>query len=197
MQAQPENILRARGGQLRMSEAIACGISRYQLYALRRRGVIEQISRGVYRLADLPALADPDLVTVRLRLPKAVVCLISALAWHEMTTQIPHRVSVAMPRPSRPPYLDHPPIETHYFSGAAYQEGIEEHPIDGVAVRIYSPEKTLADCFKFRNRLGMDVTLEALKLYRARKPVKPDDLIHYARICRVENVMRPYLEVTL
>jgi predicted transcriptional regulator of viral defense system len=197
MTAQPENILRARGGQLRMSEAIACGISRYQFYTLRRRGVIEQVSRGVYRLAELPALADPDLVTVHLRLPKAVVCLVSALARHEMTTQIPHRVFVAMPRLSRQPRLDYPPLSVHRFSDVAYREGVEEHLIDGVAVKIYSPEKTLADCFKFRNKLGMDVALEALKLYRARRLVKPDELIHYARICRVENVMRPYLEATL
>jgi predicted transcriptional regulator of viral defense system len=197
MPVQPESILRARGGQLRMSEAIARGISRYQLYALRRQGVIEQISRGVYRLAELPALANPDLVTVSLRLPKAVVCLVSALAWHEMTTQIPHRVFVTFPRSSRQPHLDYPPLSVHRFSDAAYREGIEEHLIDGVAVRIYSPEKTLADCFKFRNKLGMDVTLEALKLYRARNPVKPDELLRYARICRIENVMRPYLEAIL
>jgi predicted transcriptional regulator of viral defense system len=197
MQTQPESILRARGGQLRMSEAIACGISRYQLYALKRQGVIEQVSRGLYRLADLPALANPDLVTVSLRLPKAVVCLVSALAWHEMTTQIPHRVFVAMPRPSRQPHLDYPPLFVHRFSDAAYREGIEEHPIDGVTVRIYSPEKTLADCFKFRNKLGMDVVREALKLYRMRKSVKPDELVRYAQICRIENVMRPYLEAIL
>jgi predicted transcriptional regulator of viral defense system len=194
---QAETILRACGGQLRMSEAIARGISRYRLYALQRQGVIEQISRGVYRLAVLPALGNPDLVTVGLRLPKAVVCLVSALAWHEMTTQIPHRVSVAIPRQSRQPHLDHPPLEVHRFSDAAYREGIEEHVIDGVRIKIYNPEKTLADCFKFRHKLGMDVVREALKLYRARKSFKPDALIRYAQICRVENVMRPYLEATL
>jgi hypothetical protein len=102
-----------------------------------------------------------------------------------------------LPRPSRPPRLDHPPLEVHRFSDAAYREGIEEHFIDGVKVKIYSPEKTLADCFKFRNKLGMDVVREALKFYRARKPFQPDALIHFARICRVENVMRPYLEAVL
>jgi predicted transcriptional regulator of viral defense system len=114
-----------------------------------------------------------------------------------MTTQIPHHVFVAMPRSSRQPHLDYPPLSVHRFSDVAYREGIEEHPIDGVAVRIYSPEKTLADCFKFRNKLGMDVVREALKLYRMRKPVKPDELIRYAQICRIENVMRPYLEAIL
>ena len=180
-----------------MSEAIARGISRYQLYALKRQGVIEQISRGIYRLTELPALANPDLVTVGLRLPKAVICLVSALAWHEMTTQIPHRVAVAISRQSRPPHLDYPPLSVHRFGDAAYRAGIEEHLTDGVPVKIYSPEKTLADCFKFRNKLGMDVVQEALKLYRARKPFKPDALVGYAKICRIENVMWPYLEALL
>jgi predicted transcriptional regulator of viral defense system len=192
--ARPEDFFRANGGQLRMSEAISHGLSRYMLYALKERGVIEQISRGVYRLADLPPIGNPDLVTVSLRYPHAVICLVSALSWHGITTQIPHAVSVAVPRDARLPSLDYPRILAHRFSAASFKSGIECHDIDGVPIRIYGVEKSIADCFKFRNRLGMDVVLEALQLYRQRKTYEPSKLLRYARICRVENVMRPYLE---
>lgn len=193
----PEEIFRDHGGQMRMSEAIRCGITRYMLYALRDRGVIEPVSRGIYRLAELPPLSDPDLVTVTLRYPNAVICLVSALAFHDMTTQIPHAVSVAVPRDSRMPSLGFPPIRAHRFSKQAYEVGIETHRIDGATVKVYSREKTLADCFKFRNRIGMDVVLEALKLNRERHALDLRALLRYARACRVEGLMRPYLEATL
>jgi predicted transcriptional regulator of viral defense system len=197
MKKKPEDIFRSCGGQLRMSEAIERGISRYMLYSLRDRGVIEQVSRGIYRLVELPSISNPDLVTVGLRFPNAVICLVSALAYHEITTQVPHSVSVAVPRESRRPSLEYPPITVHRFSGPAYHVGIEEHRIDGATVKIYSPEKTLADCFKFRNKIGMDVVLEALKLYKSRKQFDLDALLNYAKICRVGEVMRPYLEASV
>ena len=197
MKKKPEDIFRSCGGQLRMSEAIERGISRYMLYSLRDKGVIEQVSRGVYRLVELPPISNPDLVTVGLRFPNAVICLVSALAYHEITTQVPHSVSVAVPRESRQPSLDYPPITVHRFSELAYRAGIEEHQIDGVTVKIYSPEKTLADCFKFRNKIGMDVVLEALKLYKARNQFDLEALLKYAKICRVEKVMHPYLEASV
>jgi len=197
MRKQPEKIFRSCGGQLRMSEAIERGITRYMLYSLRDKGVIEQVSRGVYRLVELPPISNPDLVTVSLRFPKAVICLISALAYHDITTQVPHNVSVAVPRDSRLPSLDYPPILAHRFSELAYRSGIEEHQIDGVPVKVYSTEKTLADCFKFRNKIGMDVVLEAFKLYKSRKKFNLSELLKQAKICRVEKVMRPYLEATL
>jgi predicted transcriptional regulator of viral defense system len=197
MKRKPEDIFRACGGQLRMSEAIERGISRYMLYALRDKGVIEQVSRGVYRLMDLPPISNPDLVTVGLRFPNAVICLVSALAYHEITTQVPHRVSIAVARESRQPFLDHPPLAVHRFSGLAFRAGILTYPIDGVSVKIYSPEKTLADCFKFRNKIGMDVVLEALKLYKSRKHFDLEALLKFAKICRVEKVMHPYLEASV
>ncbi len=193
----PLEIFHQHGGQLRMSEALAAGISRYMLYSLRDKGLIEQVSRGIYRLAELPPIGNPDLVTVALRFPNAAVCLTSALAYHGLTTQIPHEVSVAVSRNSRLPSLDFPPIRAHKFAETAFNAGVEEHQIDGVPVRIYSPEKTLADCFKFRNKLGMDVVLEALKLYRSRKTFNFDAVLKYARICRVEKAMKPYLEAIL
>lgn len=197
MKKSPLDIFREHGGQMRMSEALAQGISRTMLYNLRDKGVIEQVTRGVYRLAELPPMGNPDLVTVSLRFPNAVICLISALAFHGLTTQIPHEVSVAVLRDSRMPSLDFPPVGAHKFSEAAFKAGIEEYQVDGVTVRIYSPEKTLVDCFKFRNKIGMDVVLEALKLYKARKKFNLSKVLEYAKICRVEEVMKPYLEVLL
>ncbi len=180
-----------------MSEAIERGITRYMLYSLRDRGVIEQVSRGVYRLVELPPISNPDLVMVGLRFPSAVICLVSALTYHEITTQVPHIVSIAVPRESRLPSLDYPPLLVHRFSDRAYRTGIEEHQIDGISVKIYSPEKTLADCFKFLNKIVMDVVLEALKLYKTRKKFNLGALLNYAKTCRVEKVMRPYLEASV
>lgn len=191
------DIFRASGGQLRMSQAMDRGISRYMLYSLRDSGTVEQVSRGVYRLAELPSLSNPDLVAVALRYPNAVICLVSALSYHAITTQIPHRVFVAVSRDSRPPSLEYPPLSVHRFSEPSFGSGIEEHTIDGVAIKIYSMEKTIADCFKFRNTIGMDVVLEALKLYTARKQTDLEALLTYARICRVDRVMYPYLEANL
>ena len=145
MKKQPEEIFHDHGGQLRMSKAIKYGITRYMLYSLRDKGIIEQVSRGVYRWGTLPPISNPDLITICLRFPNAVICLISALAYYDITTQIPHEVSVAVHRNSRVPSLEYPPVHTHRFSDAAYKAGIEEHLIDGATVKIYSPEKTLAD----------------------------------------------------
>jgi predicted transcriptional regulator of viral defense system len=126
-----------------------------------------------------------------------VICLISALAFHDLTTQIPHEVHVALPRGAEEPRLDHPPIATYRFSGKAFTEGVETHKLDGVPVRVYSPEKTLADCFKFRNKIGLDTVVEAVRLYHERRNVKVDDLMRYAAICRVSRIIRPYLEALL
>lgn len=193
----PKGIFRDHGGQMRMSEALEAGISRYALYRMLDEGVVERVSRGVYRLVDLPPLGDPDLAVVALRIPGAVVCLVSALAFHELTTQVPHAVWIALPRGSRTPRLEHPPLSVHRFARAAYEAGIETHGVDGVPIRVYGPEKTLADLFKFRNRVGMDVVLEALELYSERARTDVGALLEYARVCRVERVMRPYLEATL
>jgi len=136
---------------------------------MRDDGSIEQISRGIYRLVDQPPISNPDLVTICLRFPNAVVCLISALSYHHITTQIPHEISVSVSRNARMPSLDSPPVHAYKFSDETFNAGIDEHEIDGVTVQIYNPEKTLADCFKYRNKLGMDVILEALKLYKSQK----------------------------
>ncbi|MFL1467005.1 type IV toxin-antitoxin system AbiEi family antitoxin domain-containing protein [Marinobacter sp. HN1S83] len=195
--AQLQTLFCQHGGQLRLSEALARGYSRYQFYQLRDEGVIEPVSRGLYRLADLPPIENPDLVTAASRFPNAVLCLISALDWHGITTQIPHQVHLAVERGARLPVLDYPPVAGYRLSGRAFSAGIEQVDVDGITLNVYNPEKTLADCFKFRNRIGMDVVLEALELYRTRKTFLPGKLMEYARICRVANVMAPYVEAKL
>jgi len=185
------------GGVLKTGEALGAGIHPRTLYEMERRGILERLARGLYRLADLPPLGNPDLVSVGLKVPNGVICLISALAYHEITTQIPHEVYVALSRGAEPPRLGHPPIRIFWFTGEAFTQGIENHELDGIQVRIYSPEKTIADCFKYRNKIGLDTAIEALKLYRGRKRFKTDVLMRFARVCRVEKVMRPYLEALL
>lgn len=186
---------RAHGGSLRMADALRLGISRKALYAMRDAGVVEPVSRGVYRLASLGPLAHPDLVTVATRVPHGVLCLVSALSFHELTTQVPHTIDVALERGKTKPRLDHPPTHFVWFSGPAFHEGIETHSLDGVAVRVYDAEKTLVDCFRYRNQLGMDVVLEAMRLWRARRRKRFDVLVSYARTRHVEGTMRPYLEM--
>ncbi|MFQ5569160.1 MAG: type IV toxin-antitoxin system AbiEi family antitoxin domain-containing protein [Rhodothermales bacterium] len=192
--AQAEAIFREHGGLLRTSEAIDLGIHPRTLYYLRDTRRLDQVSRGVYRLADLPPLDDPDLVTVATRSSEAVICLISALAFHEITLEVPHEVYIALPRGMRGPELDYPPLRVFHYSGLALSEGIEIHEINSVPVKIYSAAKTVADCFKFRNKIGVDVAVEALKRYLERTDASPRTLLKYARICRVERVMQPYLE---
>jgi len=164
---------------------------------MRDNGILETVSRGVYRLADSPPLGNPDFVTVASRIPTGVICLVSALAFHDLTTQIPHEVHLALARGAEEPRLDHPPVKTYRFNGEAFSEGVEIHELDGIRVRIYSPEKTLADCFKFRNRIGIDTTVEAIRFYRERMRLRVDDLMRYASICRVKKIIRPYLEALL
>jgi predicted transcriptional regulator of viral defense system len=187
-------IFLSRGGILRTKEAIQAGIHPRTLYELLDKGIIERLSRGLYRLANIKPLESPDIVSVSKRVPEGVFCLISALAFFEMTTQIPHEIYLAVERNSRPPNIDYPPVRVFRFNKEAFNEGVETYTVDSYPLRIYTSEKTLVDCFKYRNKIGMDTVIEALKLYGERKKVKVNELMRYAKICRVEKVMKPYLE---
>lgn len=190
-------IFEEHGGTLRTSDALKAGIHPRVLYSLRDQGRIEQVSRGVYRLSDLPPISNPDLVSIALRVPKAVVCLISALSFHHLTTQVPHDVAIALERGTESPRIEFPPVSVHRFTREAYNAGIEKHVIDGVGIFVYSPEKTIVDCFKFRNKLGLDVVLEALKIYKEKGQFNTEELMRYGRICRVAKIIKPYLEAIL
>ena len=184
-------------GILRASKAIELGVPKHVLYEMVRTGELLREAQGIYRLSETPMPGNPDLVTLSLRVPRAVFCLISALYFHELTTQIPHSVYFALPRHVKTPKIPYPPIRVFHFSKEAYQAGIVEHTLDGVKVKIYDREKTIADCFKFREKIGMDVALEALKDYFKQPRANVSLLMKYARINRVEKVMQPYLEALL
>jgi predicted transcriptional regulator of viral defense system len=188
---------RKGGGVLRMADALRAGIHRRTLYSMRDAGEVESLARGLYRLVDAAPLAYPDLVTVAAKVPHGVVYLVSALAYHDLTTQIPHEVWLAVPRNSEPPRLDYPPVRVVRLSPAPYEAGIETHQLDGVSVKVYSREKTLADCFKHRNEVGLDTVLEAVRRYKGQGRVDADALLRYAAVCRVARVARPYLEALL
>jgi predicted transcriptional regulator of viral defense system len=190
-------VFKQHSGILRTAQALRAGIHPSTLYAMRDVGTLEVVSRGVFRLAGSEPLGNPDLVTVATRVPNGVICLISALAFHQITTQIPHEVHVALQRGAKLPRLEYPPIKFYWFRDQAFTAGVDTQKIDGVDIRIYSPEKTLADCFKFRNKIGLDTAVEAVRFYRERRSVNVDALMRYASICRVEKVMRPYLEAIL
>ncbi|MFI4939321.1 MAG: type IV toxin-antitoxin system AbiEi family antitoxin domain-containing protein [Burkholderiales bacterium] len=187
------DLLRQKG-MLRPSDLDGIGAPRVALTRMTASGQLEKAGRGIYRLPDNPGSEHESLATVATKVPQAVFCLLSALQFHELTTQLPRQVWIAMPRGSHTPKIDYPPVKMVQFAGEAYSEGSEVFDRDQVELRVYCVAKTIADCFKHRNKIGLDVALEALKDARSQKKVNADDLWRFAKICRVANVMRPYLE---
>ena len=186
--------LASQKGLLRASDLDAIDAPRVVLTRLTAAGLLDKVGRGLYRLPSHPGSEDEGLAAVATKVPQAVFCLLTALQFHELTTQLPRQIWIAMPRGSHAPRIDHPPIKLVQFTGDAYTAGIEEVERDGVKLRVYGVAKTVADCFKHRNKVGLDVALEALKDARARRSASVDDLWRFAKVCRVANVMRPYLE---
>lgn len=181
-------------GILRPKDLQDAGISRIGLSRLSAAGQLEKVGRGLYRLPSAEISEHESLVHIAKRVPQAVFCLLTALQFHELTTQLPRQIWIAMPRGSHTPKIDYPPVRMIQFTGEAYSEGIEIVERDNTKLRVYSVAKTLVDCFKHRNKIGLDVALEALKDAHAKNKLNMDELWHYAKISRVANVMRPYLE---
>lgn len=189
--------LARKKGIIRAEDVEAIGISRNYLYRMHKEGLLEKSAVGLYTLPEAPVTENSSLAEIAKRLPHAVVCLISALNYHGITTQISHEIWLTIPRGSWRPDVEYPPLNLTYVSGPAYSFGIQKHVINGAAVKIYSPAKTVADCFKFRNKVGLDVAIEALReAWRSRK-VTMDELVEAAGIDRVSKIMRPYLEATV
>lgn len=185
----------ARGrGVFKASEVHDLGIHTQVLTRLEKEGVIERVARGRYRLASSEVTEHHGFALAASVAPKGVVCLLSALRFHDVTTQNPFEVWLAVERRSRMPRTPYPPLRVFRFSGRAFTSGVETHRIEGQRVRVYSLAKTIADLFKYRNKVGIDVAVEALReSWRARK-IKPSDIDPYAKICRVKKFMRPYIE---
>lgn len=182
-------------GVIKTKDALDFGIHPRTLYNLVSRGNLEKFARGIYKLVDIESDVNSDWIVISKKIQKGVVCLISALAHYDLTTQIPHEISIALPKGMKEPIIHYPPISYYHFSGDAYSEGVESDKIDGVDVSIYSVEKTIADCVKFRNKLGKDVIIEMFKSYGSSKHKDIEKVIHYSKICRVFNVILPYLEI--
>jgi predicted transcriptional regulator of viral defense system len=181
-------------GVLRSRDLAQYGIAREYLTRLVRAGLLQRTGRGLYIPSGAELTEHHSLAEAAKRIPAGIVCLLSALRFHDLTTQAPFEVWLALPPATRRPRAGWPPLRVARFSGPALTEGVEEHVIEGVCVRVYSPAKTVADCFKYRNKIGLDVALEALReTWRARRATM-DELWRYAEVCRVATVMRPYLE---
>jgi predicted transcriptional regulator of viral defense system len=186
--------LAKRAGVLRPRDLDAQRIPRAYLSRMLTSGLLERVGRGLYVPAGGGFKEHRSLVEASKRVPKGVICLLSALRYHNLTTQAPREVWLAIGEKAWRPRLSSPPLRIVRFSNRALREGAEVHQIEGVTVRVFNPAKTVADCFKYRNKIGLDVALEALReCWRARRCTM-DDLWRYAKICRVQNVMRPYLE---
>jgi predicted transcriptional regulator of viral defense system len=186
--------LARRHGSVSRRDVAEAKIHTQTLSRLVRAGTLERVARGRYRLPDAPVTEHHGLALAAAAAPRAVICLLSALSFHQIGTQLPHEVWIALDRRSRRPSLRYPRLRVVRFGGDALTAGIETHLIEGETVRVYSVAKTIADTFKYRNKIGLDVALEALReAWRARR-FTMDSVYGYARICRVERVMRPYLE---
>lgn len=184
-------------GLIRPRDIEAAGIHREYLLRLYRNGDLVRVGRGLYALPGTQTSESLSLAEVAKRVPNAVVCLISALEFHQLTTQIAHCVWIAIENKRWEPRFEYPPLEIFRFSGKAFSFDVEKHEVDRVTVKIYSPAKTVADCFKFRNKIGLDVALEALRETWRNRKATMDELWEAAKVDRVANVMRPYLEAVI
>jgi predicted transcriptional regulator of viral defense system len=181
-------------GIVRPRDIEAIGIPREYLLRLHRRGKLDRTGRGIYTLPDAAVTERHSYAEVAKRVPEAILCLLSALAFHEITTQSPASVWIALGKGARKPALPSPALRVIRLTEPSLSAGIHKHSVDGVTVRVYSAAKTVADCFKFRNKIGLDIAIEALKDCLRQKKATVNEIYRYAKICRVSNVIRPYME---
>ena len=181
-------------GVLRPRDVEALGISGVYLNRLHAEGILDRPSRGLYVLADAEPGEHRTIAEACKRIPHGIVCLLSALQFHDLTTQSPFEIWMALDEKARLPTVDYPPLRFVRFSGQALTFGVQQHDVEGVAVQVYSPAKTVVDCFKYRNKIGLDVAIEALRDCWQQKKATMDELWVAAKVCRMSNVMRPYME---
>ena len=184
-------------GVVRAREIRQAGLHSEYLRRLCEKGLLIRSGRGLYISADCDVTELHDFAQAAKRVPHGVICLLSALVYHHIGTQNPHQIWMAVDRRARKPKVDFPPLRIFRFSGQAMDLGVEEKVVEGVPVRIYNPAKTVADCFKYRNKIGLDVALEALKECLRERKCTSDELWHFAQVCRVAKIMRPYMEAMI
>lgn len=191
------DFIREKRGLATYAEIIKAGFNKPLLKAGLNSGRIQKVDRGLYRLSDGFSLSAPDIVAVSIKAPKGVICLLSSLAFHEATNEIPSCVHIAIPRGIHANKIKYPPVKFYRYNPDAWKAGIEEREIDGRKIKVYSLAKTIADCFKFRNKIGMNVARDALKVAVMEKDTKPQEIMQYAKVCRVDHIIKPILETLL
>ena len=196
METSHQHILKlaAERGLIRPRDLDRYKLPRVALSRMVRQGLLQRVGRGLYALPDRAESENFGLAEIATKYPQSIVCLLSALRFHELTTQSPFEVWLAIPNKAYTPKMEYPPLRVVRLSGASLVEGVEERVVDGVSVRVTNVARTVADCFKFRNKIGLDVAMEALQEAWRGKRVTMDELWRYAKLCRVANVMRPYME---
>ena len=200
MKKKPQELIdffKSHNGILRFSVILKAGFHTDSLNTLVKEKKVEKIAKGLYRLAEYDIAMHPDLVIASLQAPRGVICLLSALSFYEATLEIPKYVNLAIPKGTHAYRIKYPPVRFYHFDGKAWKAGIEEHKIEGYKINVYNLAKTIADCFKFRNKIGINVAREALKVAVTEKNVKPTEIMEYAKICRVDNVIKQILETML
>jgi predicted transcriptional regulator of viral defense system len=188
---------KSHNGIVRFAAILQAGFHSDTLKAAEKENKVEKISRGLYRLTDYNSGSHPDLVEASLQAPRGVICLISALAFHEATTEIPKHVDIAIPRNTHANRIQYPPVIFYRFAPQVWTAGIVQYEIEGQKIKVYSLAKTIADCFKFRNKIGANVALDALKSAITEKNIKPKEIMQYAKICRVDSIIKPILEAII
>lgn len=187
-------LMASKTGIVRMSDLTKKGITRATISRLVSESKLEKLAPGLYCLPGAEFSEKESLIIIASRVPQAVFCLLTALQIHDLTTQLPRKVWIAMPKGSHTPKMNYPPLKMVQYSDESFSEGIEIIESDNINLRVYNVAKTIADCFKHRNKIGLDVAMEVLKEAYIKNKVSVDELWHYAKICRVANVMRPYIE---
>jgi predicted transcriptional regulator of viral defense system len=185
------------GGIMRTAQAISAGVQPRTLYWMRDHGILDRLSRGVYHLKSFPLPPNPDVTAVMKRIPRAVLCLVSALDQFDVGTHIPSSVQIALPTGMKTPRIDRPQITVFRMSERSMKEGVTFISISGTKIAVFNLAKTIADCFKFRNRIGLDIAVEAIQEVVRNNKCSPGDIMHYAKVNRVDSVIRPYLEALL
>ncbi len=191
------NYFKKHGGIARFSSIIKAGFHSDTLKELEKEGEIEKIARGLYRMTHYTFGPHPDLVIASLQALRGIVCLVSALFFHEATNEIPGYVDIAIPAGTRTNKIKYPPVRFYRFSVKTWNAGVEVHQAEGHKIRVYSLAKTVADCFKFRNRIGVNIAMDALKIAVTVKGIKPLEIMKYAKICRVHKIIKPMLETMI
>ncbi len=190
-------VFKTHSGFARTKDILAAGIHSRNIKRVREKGQVIQVKRGLYRLAEIPQISNQGFVDLAHAVPEGVICLLSALSYFELTTFNPSVTSMAICRGSREPKIEYPPVEFYHFSKKQFEAGISKIKIKGYKIRIYNPEKTICDCFRYRNKMGLDIAKEGLSEYLKRKDRNLEKLLEYAEICRIKPLLKTWLSAMI